>query len=203
MMDCETASTISELSRTSSELPVADQCTKSCLTSPSSSDSASESDGCKFLSDDLVCSESETTRVQVTQSDDRESSSESSDEYEGEDDGDRPHQDIIHPTVLEPLFEGSSISVFDSHLLIYQFQLKHELSSGGVKELLQLIKAHTPHTNGLPKSAYLLKQFFGELFPDLDSSVYSYCGSCHQPPENETSCVVSTGLEEAFCMWSG
>lgn len=130
-----------------------------------------------------------TTCSSDSESDDRESSSESSDEYESEDDGDRPHQDIIRPTVLEPLFEGSSISVFDSHLLIYQFQLKHGLSSGGVEELLQLIKAHTSHTNGLPKSAYSLKRFFGELFPDLNSSVYSYCGSCHQPLESETSCI--------------
>lgn len=95
---------------------------------------------------------------------------------------------IIHPTVLEPLFEGSSISVFDSHLLIYQFQLEHGLNNGGLEELLQLIKAHTPHTDGLLKNAYALKRFC-ELFPDHDSSVHVYCGSCHQPLECDTSCV--------------
>ena len=114
------------------------------------------------------------------------SGSESSDS-ESSSTSDPPH--IIHPTVLEPLFEGSSISVFDGHLLIYQFQLKHGLSNRGLEELLQLIKAHTPHTDGLLKSAYALKRFFGELFPDLDSSVHAYCGSCHQPLEGDTSCV--------------
>lgn len=56
MMDSESASTSSEISRTSSELSLTDQCIELCLTSPSLSQSASESNGCNSLSDDLVCS---------------------------------------------------------------------------------------------------------------------------------------------------
>ena len=131
-------------------------CTELFLTSPSLSEPESASDDHMSSSDpesDGLMRDSESEGS--SNKDSMCSSGSESSDSESSNDSDPPH--IIHPTVLEPLFEGSSISVFDSHLLIYQFQLKHGLSNGGLEELLQLIKAHTPHTDGLLKSAYALK----------------------------------------------
>lgn len=133
-MDCEPSSS-SKLSITSSELSrvsVDRGCTDSFLMSPSSSEPESASDdrmcSSDSESDNLVCdSESEGSSNEDSMCS---SGSESSDS-ESSKDSDPLH--IIHPTVFEPLFEGSSISVIDSHLLIYQFQLKHGLNNSGLE----------------------------------------------------------------------
>ena len=38
---------------------------------------------------------------------------------------------VIHPSVEQPLFPGSYISVFQSHLLLYQFHLEYDLTNEG------------------------------------------------------------------------
>ena len=52
----------------------------------------------------------------------------------------------IHPSVEESLYLGSDVSVFLSHLLLYQFYLKHIFTNEGCTELLQLLKIHMPST---------------------------------------------------------
>ena len=95
---------------------------------------------------------------------------------------------VIHPSVEQPLFPGSDISVFQSHLLLYQFHLKHGLTNEGCMELLTLLKMHMPMSDNLPTSSYTLKQFFAALFPDLISSIHYYCSRCHCYLEKSVSC---------------
>lgn len=100
---------------------------------------------------------------------------------------------VIHPSVEQALFPGSEISVFQSHLLLYQFYLKHSLTNEGCMELLTLLKTHMPMSDNLPTSSYTLKQFFATLFPDLVSSIHYYCSRCHCYLENSASCSRCVG----------
>lgn len=103
--------------------------------------------------------------------------------YESEQLDSEPRDSPIHPSVLQPLCDGNqstTISVFESHLVIYQFCLKHGLSATASQELLQLLELHMPGSN-IPTSPYALRQFFNNLFPDLISSVHYYCSQCHRP----------------------
>ena len=100
---------------------------------------------------------------------------------------------VIHPSVEQPLFPGSDISVFQSHLLLYQFHLKHGLTNEGCMELLTLLKMHMPMSDNLPTSSYTLKQFFAALFPDLISSIHYYCSRCHCYLEKSVSCSRCVG----------
>lgn len=110
----------------------------------------------------------------------------------------------IHSSVFEPLHDGhlsTTISVFESHLLIYQFCLKHGLSATASQELLQLLELHLPGSK-IPTSPYALRRFFNSLFPDLISSVHYYCSQCHRPIDaqalscSQRSCHDST--KESF-----
>ena len=100
---------------------------------------------------------------------------------------------VIHPSVEQPLFPGSDISVFQSHLLLYQFHLKHGLTNEGCMELLTLLKMHMPINDNLSTSSYTLKQFFAALFPDLISSIHYYCSRCHCYLEKSVSCYRCVG----------
>lgn len=107
---------------------------------------------------------------------------------------------VIHPSVEKPLYPGSEISVFQSHLLLYQFFIKHGLTNEGCMELLTLLNVHLPSSENLPKSAYTLKQFFTRLFPDLVSSIHYYCSCCHRYLVEGSSCGECAGeaAKESF-----
>ena len=102
---------------------------------------------------------------------------------------------VIHPSIEQQLFPGSEISVFQSHLLLYQFYVKHCLTNEGCMELLTLLKMHMPPmmSNNLPTSSYTLKQFFATLFPNLISSIHYYCSHCHCYLEESVSCSRCVG----------
>ena len=89
---------------------------------------------------------------------------------------------------LTPLYEGSEITVFESHLLLFQFSVRHSLSAKAFGELLQVVSAHLPPTAKFPKSVYTLKWFFRSLFPDLSTRAHSYCSCCLKLLEEGTQC---------------
>ena len=99
---------------------------------------------------------------------------------------------VIHHSVEQPLFPGSDISIFQSHLLLYQFHLKHGLTTEGCMELLTLLKMHMPMSDNLP-SSYTLKQLFAALFPNLISSIHYYCSRYHCYLEKSVSCSRCVG----------
>ena len=113
--------------------------------------------------------------------------------------------EIPHHTALEPLHKChtcTSISVFESHLIIYQFCLKYGLSTTAIQELLQLLELHLPGAK-FPTSPYTLKKFFISLFPDLESSIHHYCSVCHRPIDasstcSQASCIRTGGSKESF-----
>ena len=83
----------------------------------------------------------------------------------------------------DPLYYNSKISVLESHLLVFQYAISHGLSKRAFDELLQLIEVLLPPSK-LSKSVYKLKKFFVEVFPDVRTVVYKYCGMCHKRKTN-------------------
>ena len=45
-----------------------------------------------------------------------------------------------------PLYEGSEMTVYESHLLLFQFAVRHGLSSKAFEELLQVVSTHLTET---------------------------------------------------------
>ena len=90
------------------------------------------------------------------------------------------------------LYDNAEISVFESHLLCFQFAIKHSLTTKAFSELLQLLTVHLPSSSMAPKSIYRLKSFFVDLFPHASPTVYPYCAVC-----------LSLLDEEGFCSTEG
>ena len=80
----------------------------------------------------------------------------------------------------EPLFENSSVSMLQAYFMIFQFALKHHLSSKAFSELLLLLKTLLPGANSLPKSIYLFKSFFLKAFPHVEVCEHHYCQDCRK-----------------------
>lgn len=69
------------------------------------------------------------------------------------------------------LYPGSHISVFQSQLLVFQYALRHGLTTKAFTELLQLLSVHLPQNAAIPKSVHSLKRFL--LIRFLKRKLYS------------------------------
>lgn len=87
-----------------------------------------------------------------------------------DDDVARIHYD--HPTQSLPVFPDSSLTVFESHVLLFHYFTKHHLTSQTLDDLIQVLKHHMPKKANIPSSYYKLKKFFKKLYPDLAVSVH-------------------------------
>lgn len=113
-------------------------------------------------------------------------------DYQDDDDlADDPGICSINP-ISSPLYDDAEISVFESHLLCFQFSIRHSLTAKAFSELLQLLSVHLPSSSMAPKSIYRLKSFFIDLFPHASPTVYPYCATC-----------LSLLGEEEFCSTEG
>ena len=94
--------------------------------------------------------------------------------------------------ISSPLYDNAEISVFESHLLSFQFAIRHSLTTKAFSELLQLLSVHLPSSSMAPRSIYRLKSFFVDLFPHASPTVHPYCAFC-----------LSLLGEEGFCSTEG
>lgn len=69
------------------------------------------------------------------------------------------------------LYPGSHVSVFQSQLLVFQYALRHGLTTKAFTELLQLLSVHLPQNAAIPKSVHSLKRFL--LIRFLKRNLYS------------------------------
>lgn len=89
--------------------------------------------------------------------------------------------DDSETTSTVPLYSGSSLSVLQAAVLIFQFVVKHSLSNKVFTELLQLLLVLLPAPAALPKSVYLFKKYFSQQFPRLSTVVTHYsCSLCQK-----------------------
>ena len=87
----------------------------------------------------------------------------------------------------DSLYDGASITTFESHLLSFQYAIRHSLTNVAFTELLELIDAHLP-TSKAPTSVYRLKKIFLGIFPQVKSASHKYCADCHHLLSDEEVC---------------
>lgn len=124
-------------------------------------------------SDGLLDSDIEENDSTSSAEDSDINNTQSDDEYQDDD----PGIGTV-PSVSLPLYDNAEISVFESHLLCFQFAIRHSLTAKAFSELLQLLSVHLPSSSMAPKSIYQLKSFFLNLFPHASPTVHSYCAFC-------------------------
>lgn len=66
-----------------------------------------------------------------------------------------------------PLYPNAELTSFQSHLLLFQYGLRHSLTTKAFTELLQLLTVHLPRGAKVPKSVHHLKRFFWRLTQNL------------------------------------
>lgn len=94
-------------------------------------------------------------------------------------------------------FENSSVTMLQAYFMVFQFALKHHLSSKAFSELLLLLKILLPADNSLPKSIYLFRSFLVKSFPHVEVCEHYYCQDCHEPL-NGLNALCSCSRSERF-----
>ncbi len=89
-----------------------------------------------------------------------------------------------------PIFPSAVLTMFESYLLIFQYAIRHGLTTKAFTELLQLLSVHVPQGAALPKSVYLLKRLFVKAFPECTSVPHWYCSFCQRSlPACDATCT--------------
>ena len=98
-----------------------------------------------------------------------------------------------------PLYDDAELSVLDSHLLMYQYALRHCITTQAFTELISLVETHMPRNSRAVSSLYKLRKFFEENFNDTKCQAYEYCSKCHRLIDLERTGEVgcSSGCEGA------
>ena len=87
------------------------------------------------------------------------------------------------------LYSGAKLTVFQSYLLIFQYTVRHSLSTKAFTELLQLLSVHAPRGAAISKSVHNMKRYFLQVFPEANTVQHAYCSSCQRSlPSVASSC---------------
>ena len=113
------------------------------------------------------------------------SDSDSSDMDEDEDNGEAGEQSNY---LTSPLYDGASIRVVDSYLLLFQFSLRHSLSGVGFEDLIKLVSVHLPsESNCAGLSTRTLEKYFAEQL-NIKPQLKLYCDHCLRLFEDGEKC---------------
>ena len=98
-----------------------------------------------------------------------------------------------------PLYDDAELSVLDSHLRMYQYALRHCITTQAFTELISLVETHMPRNSRGVSSLYKLRKFFEENFNDTKCHAYEYCSKCHRLIDSEITGEIgcSSGCEGA------
>lgn len=101
-------------------------------------------------------------------------------EFESEDDMLVDGAEVDHSPNKQdaPLYEGATITVSASYLMLFYFAKKYNLTLEAFEHLLGLVKSHCPQENKCASSVYKLKIFFNKLFGENSHNVLQYCSIC-------------------------
>ena len=75
-----------------------------------------------------------------------------------------------------PLYEGSSLTIASSSVLLMKYAMKHNLTREALKDLLHLIKLYCPSPNTCPNSLHHFKKNFHDM--KYVTVTHSFCNSC-------------------------
>ena len=98
------------------------------------------------------------------------------------------HNEVFTEACAEPLYESADISVFYAYLLIFQFAVRHSLSTKSFGEFICLLAALLCAGAKLPSSIFALKSFFVKLFPESQPQLQYYCSCCHKLLPSMSQC---------------
>ena len=159
-------------------------------------DTTGSSSECESDSGDLKCDSSDTTETSPSESSDTSSDSECSRISDVRDPESEQTQEGECPLAAlsefhTPLYECADLSVLDSYLLLYQYNLRHCITKQAFTELIGLVDAHLPRNAKSAPSLYKLKKYFEAHFNDIECQTYNYCEKCHR--------LLDTELETAGC----
>lgn len=87
----------------------------------------------------------------------------------------------IRGTTETLLYPGAQLSPIQSRLLVFQYAIRHSLTTKAFTELLQLLSVHVPRGAAIPKSVHRLKNYFVESFPEAKANRHFYCSCCQRP----------------------
>lgn len=80
-----------------------------------------------------------------------------------------------------PLYAEARLTSLQSSLLVFQYAIRHSLTTKAFTELLQLLSVHLPKGASIPKSVYQLKQNFLRAFPESQAILHYFCECCKTP----------------------
>ena len=115
------------------------------------------------------------------------------------DDEEPEHSSPTTPSVLstEPLYEGSSLTVPTSSVLIMKYALRHKLTQEALADLLRLVKLHCPSPNQCLSSLYKFNKQFRDLhYPIV---LHHCCSACLHVVEVESSEMGSKMCTNPHC----
>ena len=78
----------------------------------------------------------------------------------------RPPPTVDASVFSTALYQGAGLTVFQSYLLVFQYAVRHSLTTKAFTELLMLLSVHAPQGAHVPKSVHKLKSFFVQAFPE-------------------------------------
>lgn len=96
----------------------------------------------------------------------------------------------IDEAQLQLLYPGADITVFDRHLLVFQYTIRHSPTKQAFSELLNLVSARLPRSAKLSPSVFKLKKYFTELLPHVESITHKYCCTCHCLVQSTSAALV-------------
>ena len=88
------------------------------------------------------------------------------------------------------LYKGApaDLTVHIAYVLLFQYSVRHSLTSKAFQELLQLMTVFLPKDAAIPKSVRHLKQYFVKTYPEQCPKMQKYCSFCQSLIEKTCSC---------------
>ena len=117
---------------------------------------------------------------QPLQDDDQSSMTDSESEFQfSEDKEDNMVPDSQCDSKL-PLYPGTNLTIYEYHVKVFQFALKHNLTKYAYGDLLSLIQSVLPSSNSAITSLFKLNSLFSNLIdPKKVIHHHKYCSYCH------------------------
>ena len=92
-----------------------------------------------------------------------------------------------------PLYEGATITVSVSYLMLFYFAKKYNLTLEAFEHLLGIVRCHCPSENKCASSVYKLKSYFNKLFGEKSNNcnVLQYCSVCCNTINGGNKCATA------------
>lgn len=103
-------------------------------------------------------------------------------------------------TGYELLYEGgpADLTVYMAHILLFQYSVRHSLTSKALQELLDMMSVFVPQAS-LPKSVRQLKKFFVSAYSEQCPRMQKYCNLCQDLigcDDEDEKCACDAGHSE-------